>query len=121
MRWSEALAITVAMAAPAVAQSAPHGLWIRGDGAAVVRFEPCGRQLCATNTVIRDQTNGESVGDRLVLSVKPDGAGRLSGKAYDVKRNRTYAIDMRFTDTTMTTRGCLLGVLCKTVSWRKAP
>jgi uncharacterized protein (DUF2147 family) len=106
-------------AAPALATELPLGLWARSDGNATVRIAPCGAALCAVNTVIRDTSGGEAVGDKLVMRVKPAGARTLAGSAFDAKRDNTYAITITFDDARMSTRGCLLAVLCKTVSWQK--
>ncbi|MBL8588726.1 MAG: DUF2147 domain-containing protein [Methylobacteriaceae bacterium] len=108
-----------ALAGAARAEALPLGLWARGDGVADVRIEKCGAALCAVNTAIRDTSGGEAVGHRLVMRVRPDGAGRLTGTADDPQRGRSYAIDIRFGADRMTTRGCILGVLCKSVSWTR--
>lgn len=101
------------------AHALPLGQWQRGDGNARVRIEPCGANLCAINTWIKDVSGGENVGDRLVMSVKPAGEGKLAGSAFDPQRDRNYKIDISFSDRAMTTRGCVLGLLCKSVSWSK--
>ena len=46
---------------------------------------------------------------------------RLSGMAFDPKRNRTYSIRIEVRDATLVTRGCILGgLLCKGVNWSRA-
>lgn len=107
------------LAAPVAASELPLGLWARGDGNAKVRIAPCGDALCATNTFIRDTSGGEAVGDKLVMRVKSTGDRKLTGSAFDPKRDSTYAISITFDDVRMKTRGCLLSVLCKSVSWQK--
>lgn len=101
------------------AQAMPLGEWARGDGNARVRIQPCGASLCAINTWIQDSSGGERVGDRLVMTVKPDGDGRLVGSAFDPQRDRSYGITITYSGSQMSTRGCVIGVLCKTVSWTK--
>lgn len=110
---------TLTLALPATATELPLGLWARGDGNARVRIAPCGAALCATNTYIRNTSGGEAVGDKLVMRVKPAGPRKLAGNAFDPKRDNTYAITITFDDTRMSTRGCLLAVLCQTVTWQK--
>lgn len=112
-------ALAIVVTSPALANELPLGQWARGDGNARVRIAPCGEALCATNTFIKDTSDGEAVGDRLVMNVKPAGEGKLAGKAYDPKRERTYAITISFSGASMSTRGCIVGVLCKTVQWSK--
>lgn len=116
------LAIVAAVAAaPASAVASPLGNWARLDGNAMVRIEACGDALCAVNTWIRDTSNGEEVGHRLVMRVRDDGAGRYSGTAFDPQRNRTYGFNMTVRGNFMRTQGCMLAVLCKSMDWNKIP
>lgn len=113
-----ALALSVALAQPALANGAdPSGVWLRDDGNARVRIAPCGTDICATNLWIKDTSGGEEVGDRLVLTLKPDGADSLKGEAFDPKRNRRFAMTLTVKPDGLSTRGCIVGVLCKTVTW----
>ncbi len=107
------------LAAPAVAGPAsPEGDWTRGDGKARVVIEPCGNDLCAVNTWIRPDVTDEHVGDRLIMTVTADG-GRWTGKAYDPQRKLSYRMTITVSGDRMTTSGCVLGVLCKTMGWTR--
>lgn len=109
------------LAGPALADTLPLGVWARGDGNTLVRIEPCGGKLCAINTYVKDTSGGEAVGHRLVMDLKPSGPGRFKGTAFDPQRDRSYAMTLDFAGRQMSTRGCILGVICKTVSWTKRP
>lgn len=99
----------------------PSGVWVRGDGNARVRIAPCGDNICATNEWIGDTSQGEEVGDRLVMSLKPEAPGTLEGTAYDEKRNRTYSMTLKVEGDGLVTRGCVLGgLVCRNVSWAPA-
>lgn len=119
------LAVTGAAAVlaiqPAAAQ-APKGTWARGDGKARVVIRPCGDNICAVNTWIKNpKTQDEKVGDRLVLKVKPVQAGLYKGTAYDPQRNLNMKFQMKVNGNRMTTSGCVLGgLLCKSMAWRRA-
>jgi uncharacterized protein (DUF2147 family) len=116
-----ALGLSIAPALPALANSAdPSGVWLRDDGNARVRIAPCGSNICATNVWIKDTSGGEEVGDRLVLTLKPEGADSLKGEAFDPKRNRRFAMTLTVKPDGLSTRGCIIGVLCKTVNWTPA-
>lgn len=106
-------------AAPALAWEAvdPSGVWLREDGKARVEIAPCGTDLCATNLWIGDTSGSEEVGDRLVISPQPRSATTLTGKAYDPKRDRTYSITIEVGRDSLTTRGCVLVILCRNVAW----
>lgn len=116
-----ALGLSVAPVLPALANSAdPSGVWLRDDGNARVRIAPCGSNICATNVWIKDTSGGEEVGDRLVLTLKPEGVDSLKGEAFDPKRNRRFAMTLTVKPDGLSTRGCIIGVLCKTVNWTPA-
>lgn len=87
---------------------------------AAVKIAKCGAAFCAVNTWVKDSAQGEKVGDRLVMNVRPKSEGKLSGTAFDPQRNLTYRIDISVADQSMKTRGCVLGgILCKSVGWTK--
>lgn len=114
------LALVLLIASQGYAQEAadPSGMWLRDDGNARVKVAACGENICATNLWIGDTSGGEEAGDRLVMSLRPDSAGKLTGTAYDEKRDRTYAITLTVSKNRLVTRGCVLGgVLCKDVGW----
>jgi uncharacterized protein (DUF2147 family) len=112
--------IWLAASAGAASEPDPRGVWMRGDGNARVRIEPCGSNICATNIWIKDTSGGEAVGDKLVMAVSPKSADTLAGKAFDPKRNLTYAIELKVTSAGLVTRGCIVGgLLCKAVNWSR--
>ncbi len=104
-----------ASAAPAIT-----GIWARGDGNARVRIEPCGPHYCATNVWVKPGSKSESVGDTLVMMVKPESDARLAGKAYDQRRKLTFSMEIAVTPARLTSRGCLLGGLaCTAMDWTR--
>ncbi len=108
---------SLACAAPAHADIT-NGIWQREDGNARVRVAPCGGALCAINVWIRNPGD-EMVGDRLVLNVKPAGPGVYEGTAFDPKRNLSFTSRITYSDNRMTTSGCVLKILCKSVAWTR--
>ena len=104
---------------PAAASPSPEGLWARGDGNAKVRIERCPQGFCAVNTWIKEGTPDEKVGDYLVMKVAPDGPTSLAGDAYDPQRKMSYRIHIRTGDKSMTTTGCVWGLLCKDMNWSR--
>nr|WP_294507645.1 DUF2147 domain-containing protein [uncultured Rhodopila sp.] len=107
---------------PASAAPDPTGVWQRGDGNARVRIAPCGKDMCAINTWIRDPGDGEAIGDRLIMQLVPRTDSRLAGTAYDPKRGRTYEVTVTVGQGGLTTTGCILfGLLCRSVTWSRLP
>ncbi len=98
----------------------PSGNYVRSDGGTRVRVANCGKNICATNTWIKDQTSSEKVGDVLVMSLQPAGENTLTGTAYDGQRKMTYNFEMSVQPKKLNTKGCVLGKLvCKDVAWNR--
>ena len=96
------------------------GNWARGDGKTKIHVASCGAQVCARNTWVGHGVSGEKVGDRLILNVKPTGAGHWSGNAFDPQRHRSYTIGVRVNNAHMTTRGCMMdGLICQSMNWNR--
>jgi len=108
------------LAAAPLSEPSLFGDWSRGDGKAKVRIEPCGDDICAVNTWIRPGVADEKVGDRLVMSIRAQGADKWVGKAYDPQRHLTFAMTIDTGGTTMRTHGCVLGgLICKNMGWTR--
>lgn len=95
------------------------GAWARGDGIARVKVERCGAQICMTDTYIRPDVTSEKVGDKVIFDVKPQADGTLSGSAYDPQRDLKFSVVVTFAGDRMTTKGCVLAVVCKSESWTR--
>ena len=122
-RWAVELAalLMVGAASASLAAEAPFlGDWARADGKTKIRVASCGAAICARNTWVRRGVSGEKVGDRLILKVKPAGAGKWSGNAFDPQRKQNYAINVHVTAKHMTTRGCAMGgLMCQSMNWTR--
>jgi len=118
---ARAILVSALMTSPTLALAQDiNGQWARDDGNARVKIAPCGENLCATNTWIRDPGKGEEVGDKIVMTVKPDSDSQLSGKGFDPKRNLTYTMTITTGANSLTTKGCVVGgLICKTVNWAR--
>ena len=115
-------AILVAGSAGAGGGPTITGDWSRNDGGSRINVGPCGELLCAVNTWVRDPTEGELVGDRLVLALQARDPGALTGEAFDERRNLRYSLLISVQGNAMTTQGCLLsGVVCKSMRWIRVP
>jgi uncharacterized protein (DUF2147 family) len=104
----------------ALAGPAFLGNWARGDGKTHIRVEPCGAEFCGVNTWVKHGDSGEKVGDTLVANLKPTGAERWSGSAFDRRRDRHYTMRVHVAGRRMTTDGCILGgMMCQSMSWTR--
>jgi uncharacterized protein (DUF2147 family) len=104
---------------PAAADIA--GTWLRDNGESRVRFAPCGDAICGTVTWLKDPATAKSkVGQRVFSDVKPNGANRWAGSAFNPEDGRTYSGHMSISGNTLTTQGCILGgMICRSVSWSR--
>ena len=123
LRTAAALAalLTVGAASASLAGQAPFlGDWARADGKTKIHVASCGAAFCGVNTWVRPGVSGEKVGDTLVASVRPAGAGRWSGTAFDRRRNQHYTMKIHVANNRMTTRGCVLGgLVCQSMGWTR--
>jgi uncharacterized protein (DUF2147 family) len=103
----------------AAAASEATGVWLRDSGASRVRVAPCGGALCGTVVWLRDTSGPAKVGQRVFFDMKPDGEGRWSGKAFNPEDGKTYSGSLSVSGNTLTTSGCVLGVICRSVSWSR--
>jgi uncharacterized protein (DUF2147 family) len=93
---------------------------MRSDGNVRVIIKHCGKAYCATNIWVKDTSNGEAVGDRLVMNVTPQSANILTGTGYDAKRKLTYSMQISVEPNSLSSRGCVIGgMICKTLDWSK--
>jgi uncharacterized protein (DUF2147 family) len=96
------------------------GEWARGDGVAQARMTQCGDRLCMTNTRIQNSTEGEKVGDKVIITVKQRSDDKISGVAFDPQRDRSYNIDIKLDGDRMTMSGCIAaGLICKSMQWTR--
>jgi uncharacterized protein (DUF2147 family) len=123
MRISWLIAMLVAIPTLASAEGGPDisGNWTRSDGTVQMSVVSCGNQICATNTWVRDPGSGEAVGDKLIMTLAPQGTSTLAGSAYDVRRAASYSVQISVQNDRMQTRGCMLvGIVCKSLNWIRA-
>jgi uncharacterized protein (DUF2147 family) len=111
----------LAMGAASTAVAADiNGQWARGDGNARVKIAPCGSDVCAVNTWIKQGTPKEKEGDKLVMSIKPDAEGSYAGTAFDPQRDMSYKLTVTVDGNKMTTKGCVVaGLICKAINWTR--
>jgi len=124
--WAAGTGLTalclVAAAWAAAPDSTLIGDWTRQDGGTRISIKPCGTDLCAVNTWVRDPEGSEKPGDTLVLTLSPRSATVLAGQAYDERRAMTYSMRILIGPAQMRTDGCFLfGMLCKRAAWTRDP
>ena len=110
------LAASAAMAADAT------GEWMRDDGAAKVRFSPCGGDaLCGFIAWKKDPSGPAKIGEQVFFDMKPNGPGAWAGTAYNPEDGKRYSGKITLSGDHLTTAGCVLGgLICKSFGWSRA-
>ena len=120
MRSSLVGLLFAACAAPAFADGMQDltGGWARDDGTVKINIAPCGSNYCAVNTFVTISDTKEHVGDKLILTLKSDSLSEFKGEAYDVRRQKSYAVTITLQGKAMNISGCILaGILCKSAGY----
>jgi len=114
-----ALALLAGMATAAAQEVT--GIWERETGASRVRFAKCGEALCGTISWLKDANGPAKLGQRIFYDMKPNGAGKWSGSAFNPEDGKTYSGTMSLSGETLTTAGCILGgMICRSVKWSRS-
>jgi uncharacterized protein (DUF2147 family) len=124
----------IALAAAALT---PIGLWDTPVDHGRIRVEPCGPQICGyvvsstRLTAEPDQKDirnenpalrARTVQNLKVVEVKESEPGAWKGWVYDPSSGRTYRVTLRMAPGDhVELTGCLIGPLCRTQSWTRAP
>lgn len=119
-RLSVAAAAAVLIGCGAAQAQELGGTWQRDTGASRVRFAKCGEALCGTISWLKDANGPAKIGQRIFYDMKPNGAGRWSGSAFNPEDGKTYSGTMALSGETLTTSGCVMGgLICRSVKWSK--
>jgi len=129
-RLCAAAAVTLcALFCAGSASADPKGLWLAQDGAHV-KVGPCGGALCATIATPRSAVDPETgrswtdknnpdpaqrgrplVGVPVLYGLVPDGAGRWSGRLYNIDNGNSYAGHLlELGPATIRVEGCAIGI-----------
>lgn len=114
------IVIGLASSGPAMAQDVT-GTWQRDSGASRVRFAKCGDAMCGTLAWLKDANGPAKVGQRIFYDMKPSGAGKWAGSAFNPEDGKTYSGTMTLSGDALTTSGCVMGgLICRSVKWVRA-
>jgi uncharacterized protein (DUF2147 family) len=135
-----AAVIGLSMLSGAALAADPQGTWLSGDGGTKVKITNCGGKLCgnvvwlqkptdpATGKPKTDALNPDPakqsrpmIGLQVVHGLAPNGPGKWSGQIYNADDGKTYAANVTVqTEDAMKVEGCVLGILCKGQTWKRA-
>ncbi|WP_038368104.1 DUF2147 domain-containing protein [Bosea sp. UNC402CLCol] len=113
-------AFTLAGAATRASAQEVVGVWERDTGASRVRFSKCGDALCGTISWLKDPNGPAKLGQRIFFDMKPNGANKWNGSAFNPEDGKTYSGTMTLSGNALTTAGCVMGgLICRTVKWSR--
>jgi uncharacterized protein (DUF2147 family) len=135
-----AAAFGLSMLSGAAFAADPQGTWLSGDGGTKVHISNCGGKLCGKVVWLQEPTDPKTgkpktdalnpdpakqarpmIGLQVVNGLTPSGADRWSGSIYNADDGKTYSANMQLTgDSTAKVEGCVLGILCKGQTWKRA-
>lgn len=123
MRRAAAFGLTALILAGGIAGASAQevlGVWERDTGASRVRFSKCGDALCGTISWLKDQNGPAKLGQRIFFDMKPSGANKWNGSAFNPEDGKTYSGTMTLSGNSLTTAGCVLGgLICRSVKWAR--
>ncbi len=138
---ASALAALLGMSAGTALAVVPvTGTWLSADGGTKVRVSECGGKLCgkvvwlnepidpATGKPKTDKRNSDPakrsrplIGVPVVNGMTPSGDNKWSGKIYNADDGKTYDAHVTLVSSdAMRVQGCVLSVLCKSQTWKRA-
>ena len=114
------LTVITCAAGPAFAADV-SGTWLRDTGASKVKFAPCGASMCGHIVWLKPGADPKAkVGQRVFFDMKPNGDNAWSGSAFNPEDGKTYTGKMTLSGSTLTTSGCVMGIICKSSNWTRS-
>jgi uncharacterized protein (DUF2147 family) len=131
------IALLAALSVPSPALD-PTGTWNTVNNDAVVRIGDCGGALCATILSLREPNDPQTgkpkidaynldpskrnrpiVGIQVLMGLRPQGANKWSGQAYNPEDGKTYDVDVMLESANvLKIQGCVL-FICQTKAWTR--
>ncbi|MCB1414056.1 MAG: DUF2147 domain-containing protein [Xanthobacteraceae bacterium] len=115
------LAMIAGLAAAPARAADVKGVWLRDTGASKVKFSPCGGAICGHIVWLKPGADPKArIGQRVFFDMKPSGANSWSGSAFNPQDGKTYTGKMTLDGNTLTTAGCVMGIICKSTNWTRS-
>ena len=131
------VAVIVCLTTPFASAEDVTGTWIMKDGKVTVRLDPCDGNLCGIIVAMkkpldkhgnpkRDKHNPNPalrsrplIGLTIITGMRPDGEQSWAGEIYNPDDGHTYNSYMTLADGQMKVKGCVLGVLCEKITFKR--
>jgi uncharacterized protein (DUF2147 family) len=117
-----AASIGLILAGPALAADlSPYGVWLRKESQTLFDFYNCANKLCAKVVGVGKGDDKKTIGTNILRNaVNKD--GEWKGELFNAENGKTYKGSVKIdSPTKLSLEGCLVGFLCKTETWVRAP
>lgn len=124
----------------AAAADTPEGIWLSQDGGAKVHLAKCGGKLCGSVVWLEEPNDPDTgkpktdalnpdpkkrarplLGLQVVHGLAPSGPNKWSGLIYNADDGKTYKAHLTVESANAAyVQGCVLMVLCKGQTWKRA-
>jgi uncharacterized protein (DUF2147 family) len=139
VKFAMAVALSVGLLSTlAQAEGEANGVWRLQDGRVTVRVGPCGSNLCGTVIALAQPLNKQGqpktdhenpnpalrnrpvIGLQILSGMRPTGDNKWQGTIYNADDGKTYSSYMKLKGGgTMQVKGCIIGILCKTMNFQR--
>jgi uncharacterized protein (DUF2147 family) len=108
----------------AIANDAALGLWKSEPGETGgyihVQITNCGEKLCGEIIDVVENDNDTIIGEDIILNMKIRGDGYYyGGTIWAPDQDKTYRSNMTLSGDSLTVRGCVAFVLCRSQKWTR--
>ena len=108
----------------AIANDAALGLWKSEPGETGgyihVQITNCGEKLCGEIVDVVENDNDAIIGEDIILNMKIRGDGYYyGGTIWAPDQDKTYRSNMTLNGDSLTVRGCVAFVLCRSQNWTR--
>ena len=108
----------------AIANDAALGLWKSEPGETGgyihVQITNCGEKLCGEIIDVVENDNDTIIGEDIILNMKIRGDGYYyGGTIWAPDQDKTYRSNMTLSGDSLTVRGCVAFVLCRSQNWTR--
>jgi uncharacterized protein (DUF2147 family) len=134
--WLLTIALLAASSLASLALD-PTGTWNTENNDAVVRMGDCGGTLCATIVSLKEPNDPQTgkpktdaynidankrnrpiVGIQVLMGLRPQGANKWAGQAYNPEDGKTYDVEVMLESSLLKIQGCVL-FICQTKVWTR--
>ena len=118
------LAALILGTSSAIANDAALGLWKSEPGETGgyihVQITKCGEKLCGEIIDVVENDNDTIIGEDIILNMKIRGDGYYyGGTIWAPDQDKTYRSNMTLNGDSLTVRGCVAFVLCRSQNWTR--